>query len=375
VVFSPDGKTLASADDYGPAAIHLWDVTTGKLLRQMKGHEDRIHSVAFSADGKTLASGGGGDYEIRLWDAATGKEVRRLTGHSYYVRSLAFSADGQYLASVTQDGAIFLWEAASGRLLARLRERGRDRAYSVAFSPDGKALAAADDGGTILLWEAATRKQRLKLLSPQKGVSSLAFSPDGRTLATASPDTTVLLWDVTGRRQDRKWLPARLTEKEIRVLWSDLAGQDAARAYQACWRLAAAPQEVVPFVQGQLDLLPVPPPPEKLAKLLADLDSAKFRVRNEAFQALQKLGEAAEAALCRELKGKVSLERRQRLELLLQELASSPERLRIVRTLEVLEQINTPEAMKVIRRMSQGSPETFRAQQARSVLARRFPQK
>src|SRR5262249_19063170 len=159
------------------------------------------------------------------------------------------------------------------------------------------------------------------------------FSPDGRTLATASPDTTVLLWDVTGRRPDGKWVPAPLAEKEIKALWSDLAGQDVARAYRACWRLAAAPGEVVPFVQRQLDLLPVPPSPEKLARLLADLDSSRFRVRNQAFQALQQLGEAVEPALRRELNGKVSLERRQRLEKLLQELASSPERLRIVRTL------------------------------------------
>jgi hypothetical protein len=339
----------------------------------MEGHEDRVYALAFSPDGKILASGGGGRpaYDIRLWDTATGKELRRLVGHDYYVRSLAFSVDGQYLASATQDGAVFLWDATTSRLLARLRERGRNRAYSVVFSPDGRTVAAADDGGTILLWEAATRKQRLKLVSPQKGISSIAFSPDGRTLSTASPDTTVLFWDVTGRRQDGKWVPARLAEKELKALWSDLAGQDAERAYRSCWRLAAAPQEVVPFVQAQLDLLPGPPSPEKLATLLADLDSAKFRVRNQAFQALQKLGESAEPALRRELNGKVSLERRQRLELLLQELASSPERLRIIRTLEVLEQINTPESLQVIRRMGQGAPETFRAQQAKSVLAPR----
>ncbi len=377
LAFSPDGKTLASAD-YSSAAVNVWDLATGQSVRQLQVHEYQIAAVAFSPDGKTLATGEAGPrgrYPIRLWDTATGKEIRSLTGHDYTIRSLAFSGDGEYLASVTQDGAVFLWQATTGRLLARFRERGRWLgAYSLAFAPDGRTLAATDDRGTIRLWEMATRKLRLQLLSTQQRISCIAFSPDGRTLATSSPDATVLVWDVTGRRQDGKWVPARLAEKELKALWSDLAGPDAARAYRACWRLAAAPKEAVPFVQGQLDLLPVPPSPEKLAKLLADLDSARFRVRNDAFQALQKLGEAAEPALRRELKGKVSLERRQRLELLLQELASSPERLRILRTLEVLEQINTPEALQVIRRMGQGAPEAFRTQQAKSVLARRFQQ-
>jgi WD40 repeat protein len=378
VAFSSDGKTLASADD-ASSAVHLWNVATGQWLRDLQGHGSWMKAVAFSPDGKTLASGGIGDgsnsrrYPIRLWDAATGKEIRRLMGHDRLVRSLVLSADKEYLASVTDDGAVFLWEATTGHLLGRLRERGWKQGYPIAFSPDGRTLAAADASGTILLWETATRKQRLKLESAQQGISSLAFSLDGRTLATASPDATVLLWDLTGRRHEGKWIPARLTESEFKALWSDLASPDSARAYRACWPLAAAPKETVAFVQRQLALLPSAPSPEKLAQLMADLDNTQFRVRTRAFQTLWQVGDFVEPALRRELKNKISLERRQRIELLLQELASSPERSRVIRMLEVLEQINTSEAVQVIRRMGQGPPESYRAKQAQSLLARRFP--
>src|SRR5262249_52190760 len=159
------------------SGVHLWNVATGQWLRNLQGRGSWTTTVAFSPDGKTLASAGIGDggdfrrYPIRLWDAATGKEIRRPMGHDHSIRSLVLSAEKEYLACVTDDGEVFLWEATTGHLLGRLGRRDWKQSYPIAFSPDGRTLAAVDAGGTILLWEAATRKQRLKLESTQQGIS------------------------------------------------------------------------------------------------------------------------------------------------------------------------------------------------------------
>jgi WD40 repeat protein len=101
-ISEPDGQTLASGSGdilgSGDNTVRLWDVATGRELRQLTGHTEGVRSVAISPDGQTLASGSG-DKTVRLWDVATGRELRQLTGHTDYVISVAISPDGQTLAS------------------------------------------------------------------------------------------------------------------------------------------------------------------------------------------------------------------------------------------------------------------------------------
>jgi WD40 repeat protein len=200
VAFSPDGKTLASGlcvkwEDFCciKGEIRFWEVASGALLRTLSGHTHDVESVAFSPDGKILASGS--YQEIKLWDVAKGTELRTLKGHTDYVLSVAFSPDGKILASGSYK-EIKLWDVATGRELRTLSGHTK-WVESVAFSPDGKILASGSADKTVKLWDVATGRELRTLQGHTWDVESVAFSPDGKLLASGSQDWTIKLWDVS----------------------------------------------------------------------------------------------------------------------------------------------------------------------------------
>jgi WD40 repeat protein len=224
LAFSPDGKLLASGDWEG--AVRLWEVNSGKERSILQAKSTTVvWSVAFSPDGKTLAATGRGEApssingvpspgigEVNLWDVAKGKRQAFLSGHTSHVSRVAFSPDGKTLASASDDETVKLWNMGSDQLRATLKGH-RGGIFALAYSPDGKTVASGSYDG-VRMWETTTGKLLATLKGSAGTPRSLAFAPDGKTLAAGCGDHSILfstgpgrveLWDTESHRVRSRW--------------------------------------------------------------------------------------------------------------------------------------------------------------------------
>ncbi|OBT95231.2 hypothetical protein VE01_07574 [Pseudogymnoascus verrucosus] len=193
VAFSPDGKHIASGSRDN--TIKLWDASTGSLQKTLASHLGLVGAIAFSLDGKHIASGSG-DNTIKLWDASTGSLQKTLVGHLDLVKAIAFSLDGKHIASGSWDNTIKLWDASIGSLQKTLVGH-LDWVEAIAFSPDSKHIASGSRDNTIKLWDASTGSLQKTLVGHLGWVEAIAFSLDGKQIATGSNDNTIKLWDAS----------------------------------------------------------------------------------------------------------------------------------------------------------------------------------
>ncbi|MEA5507308.1 NB-ARC domain-containing protein [Halotia wernerae UHCC 0503] len=191
VAFSPDGKFLATGDTNGE--IRLYQVSDWKQLLICKGHTNWVPSLAFSPDGTILASSSS-DHTVKLWDAITGQCLQTLQGHEHEVWTVAFSPDGNTLVSGSNDRTIRLWSVSTAECL-RIFRGHTSWVISAVFHPDGQMLVSGSDDDTMRLWDIGTGECIKTLQGHRDGIRSITISPDGKTLVSGSDDQTVKLWD------------------------------------------------------------------------------------------------------------------------------------------------------------------------------------
>src|SRR5262249_48579435 len=212
----PDGKLLATGGPVPDAkvgtnwSVSLWDTATGRQITILRGHNHKIHSAAFTPDGRTLVTA---CYRNRVcrWDVASGELRKSFDLPLPEGRTACLSPDGSTLALASPFGQAepgdtdSLWDTETGRQRCTVPSRRSQSDYGLAFSPDGKVLAtdwteAGSDQVTIVLWDVETAKEVTKFKAPTLTAFVLTFAPDGKTLLSSGPEPMVRLWDTaTGK--------------------------------------------------------------------------------------------------------------------------------------------------------------------------------
>lgn len=244
VAFSPDGRRLASGGTEG--AIEIWNPDGIEPPDALRGHDGSVSDVAFSPDGRHLASCGS-DGTVRIWDLVGGGSPIVLRGHEGEVRAVAFSPDGRHVTATGVDGTVRVWDPV-GTTDSVVIGSHDSASYAVAYSNDGHLIASTGSDGTVRIWNADQRAAPVVLRGHRGQVTDVAFSPDGKSVASASDDGTAKVWDVDevevvtvlrghkgpvssiAAASDRRWVASGGQDGTVRI-W-DTTGDHAATMLQ-----------------------------------------------------------------------------------------------------------------------------------------------
>ncbi len=192
IAFSANGETLAVG--YTDKTIKLHSLATGEVIATFSGHRMPVNAIAFSLDNHFLATGSQ-DKTIKIWNIDTGTEIATLSGHKMSVNAVAFSPDRQSLASGSTDKTVKLWQLDTQEEIRTISEH-KLSVNAVAFSPNGKLLASGSSDKTIKLWSCDPGEATQIISGLKSTVNFLIFSPDGKILASSSEDKTIKLWNL-----------------------------------------------------------------------------------------------------------------------------------------------------------------------------------
>jgi WD40 repeat protein len=379
LVFTPDGKALAVVHDGGGTGIDLLDAATGKRLRSIpvlvKGQDGTSSKtpfpptkVAFAPDGQTFFSASITD-GVSVHESATGKELRRLnSGREHTFSDVAFSPDGRTIATSRLWGAVRLWETATGAQRCLIGPK-LESWSSVAAAPDGRLLAAGGaESHAVRVWQLPTGQELGTFRGHGGPVTALAFCAGGK-LMSVNADGTALIWDTSKLKREPKEKPGKI---DAEAAWAGLADGDGTKAFEWIVRLSESPGAAVALLRERLKL-GADPDARRIEQLMAQLDDDEFDRRELAMRELEKLGTRVEGALRKAVKSSASAEVVRRAGDLLKKIedrATSGERLRESRALEVLEGLGTPEARKLLEELAAGAPDAALTREARASLGR-----
>lgn len=423
LVFAPDGKVLAAVQA-NMSSVQLLDIASGKEMRSFS-QPDGFVSLTFVPDGTSLTAGSQGG-EVSRWDLATGKKTVlvkqqprptnddaimfgpyvgyspdwKLVGKARATkantnqkqldiidvrtgavsRSLpvvsnivwaTFSPDSRFIAVGGDYGGIHIWDLATGRTVCEETPNVNfNSQLSAAFSLDSKLVAIPAGLEEVSVRELASGQEVCRVSGHQESPHNLEFSDSGRILASASSDGTCLVWEITGRDAKPVRARQRLKNRDLPGLWNDLAGKDAARAYQAIWTLVNSPKSALTLLKSELE--PVERiPAERIRQRIANLGSSQYAVRVKATADLEVIGEQAVPELRKAATAHPGLEVRCRIDRLLERAAGwNPDRLRASRAVMVVEQMGTPPARKLLKKLAAGVPEARLTREAQAALER-----
>jgi WD40 repeat protein len=401
--FSPDGSILATPIRVARHPIRLWDLQTGRVVADLESGEPG-GSLAFGRNGRLV---GGIARRIQFWDtkkrepepktihlpkgvdrivlAPDGREAFASTPEIYAcnlasghvgetviplartLTGLSLSPDGRLLAAADGGNIVRIWEVLTWDVAATIEFP--DPVAGIAFSPAGHTLAVATSAGTIL-YGLPNAGARSKLVSSATPDTVVAFSSNGRRLVTAgNRESTATVWDVA----DMIECPtAKLSKNDCESCWTDLLSPDPKVGYAAAWKLATHPETSVPFLAAEFQR--VLPDARRIARLIADLNDAKYVVRERAMRELMVAGNASVGALRAALNDKkVSAEQAERIEELLKKLDGpkpAPARLRESRAVAALELMGGPKARALLEELATRPQDSSLSQNARAALDR-----